>query len=341
VRVLGALILSDIGFQEFDNVTPPVRRYGEKAMKIKAIAVAVGAAALVLSAVSARADDYVYGTSVGIGSGNELVLTVQNAALNGGAPTTVYAPIAENPDTPLFNPFTGTLLTYSNSTSGWYTGLGFSSGAYNTNYVVGNYTFANGSGEPTNFALTDDYVAYDMSEAETAGGTPVNILGNGTTVLSATEDINTYDVLTASSETIALWDVNTPISEVVASDSTGAAEDAIYTDLDSGVGYGTQVYTAATSGLVGIGLNTAAVTDIQDVLTNGLGDADDQLTYIEVGTVDTTYNDVVFGIGHSDLTAETIGSSVPLPQPLMGGALLMSGLAASFWMARRRVTVKA
>jgi hypothetical protein len=311
-------------------------------MKIKAIAVAVGAAALVLSAVSARADDYVYGNSAGITSGNQLVLTVVNPTLNGGAPTLVVAPIAENPDTPLFNTFgPPVLLTYSNSASGWYTGLGFSSGAFNTNYVVGNYTFPGGSGEPTNFALTRDYVGYDLSDAAIPGGPAVNILGNGTVVLSATEDINTFDVLTGSSETIALWDVNTPISQVVASNSTGAAENAIYTDLGSGVGYGAQIYTAATTGLVGITLDTGAITDIQNVLTNGLADPSDQLTYIEQGTVDTTFNDVVFGIGHSDLTAQTIGSSVPAPQPLMGGALLMSGLAASFWMARRRVTVKA
>jgi hypothetical protein len=232
-----------------------------------------------------RADDYVYGSSSGFLSDNELVLTLANSQQ-------VTVPIAANP-----NGIIGTDF------AGWYTNMGFASGQYNDDYIVGN---SSASGQEANY---NSYVVYDLTKAST----PLTV---SEPVVSGYEAINTSQVMTTSSELVGLFDVTTPaystnpsIVTLNSYPSDPTEEAAIYTDLGTGNEYGSFNYVPADANTtVDIPLDASFLTDFN---------------------ADVAGSDQYFAIGHTDLTS--------IPEPASIGLLAVGGLSL---LARRRRAVK-
>ena len=179
--------------------------------------------------------------------------------------------------------------------AGWYDETGLHS-ASNPNYVAGILELISGPVEHRN------YFAF--------GG--IGSLAPGETISSATLNLTNPDCPTCGyispnpTETYTLWDVATDPFTLVLDSPSGPGGVAVYTDLGSGVSYGSRVMSAADNGtVVSIALNAAG------------------LAYI-FGNIETG---IVFG-GAMDTTA-------PIPEPttmlLLGSGLV--GLAA--WKRRQ------
>jgi hypothetical protein len=229
-----------------------------------------------------RADDYVYGSSSGFLSDNQLVLTLASSQQ-------VIVPIAANPNGILGTDF-----------SGWYTNMGFASGQFNDNYVVGN---SSASGQEANY---NSYIVYDLTKASAPLSSPV---------VSGYEAINTSQVVTNSSELVGLFDVSTPaystnpsIVTLNSYPSDPTEEAAIYTDLGSGNEYGSFNFVPADANTaIQIPLDAAFLSDVNNAITS---------------------SDQYFAIGHTDLTS--------VPEPASIGLLAVGGLSL---LARRRKAV--
>ena len=220
---------------------------------VKAIVGALAAATLVVSASSVRADDYVYGNSSGILSGNMLLLNYGSGF--------VPVPLGQYSIT-----LPGQLFPTINGDSGWFTGT-VEEGPGGDNYVTGN--------------------ASSVASGQIRSFLSFNTTGFAPGVLSAVAVLNTYSVLTTGTETVDLLggvnnifppgainsteDANYLLS--TEQNSTPAPSDiaAIYSALGTGPVYGSFGYTASTTGAIGIPLDASFLADINTALAAGNG----------------------------------------------------------------------
>jgi hypothetical protein len=272
------------------------------------LGVFAAAAVLILSAGTAKADNYVYGNSSGFLSGPLVSPPIGTDYL---ALTTAggveYAPLGFYSIT-----LPNQLVPTINGDSGWFTATA-EEGPGGDNYVTGNDS-----------SVASGHLRSFLS---------FNVTGLSSPVLSAALVLDTYSVLTAGTETVdflgGIDSVNggAPATSTTAADyvlateqneSPAAADIAnIYTALGTGPLYGSFGYTNADTGTSqAIGLDASFLADINSSLTNG---------------------NSLYTIGEDDVTP----AAVPLPSPLLGGAVLMAGLGLTRFVSRRRQSIAA
>jgi hypothetical protein len=282
------------------------------------LALWVVACAAMACAASARADNFVFGTSSGFSSqspppgiyngtpliGDQLILTMSDGS-------TEYAPLGTNS-------FFSTDFPLAPTTFGaWFSNTGVASGPANDDYIVGNLTQPN----LLNLVGIPDEAAGSFRSVLMYN---LNGVNKNLTVTGAVEFLNTFTIKTPGVETVNLYDVTTPVATVFSYPDPNAGGTAIYNDLGTGKLYGSYNYTAAMAGTYQpIPLSAAAIFDLNNVLA---------------GFVPSDFygdpNMLVFPIGHTDV------ASVPVPSALMAGAVLVAGLWVGRLGMRRLVAVR-
>jgi hypothetical protein len=130
---------------------------------------------------------------------------------------------------------------------GWWSAT-FANGDSNSNYFTGDIV---SSGPNTH----NNFFTFELPD-----------LG-GLSVVSASLDVIPYDTFTDTGrpfQTYVMYDVSTDATTLNANDGTNAA---IFTDLETGVSYGTHNFPIGfVGGYITIGLNAAAVADINAAL---------------------------------------------------------------------------
>jgi hypothetical protein len=220
---------------------------------VKGFLGAMAVAALIFSIRSARANDFVYGSSSG--------LTSAQAPPNGDFLALTYSDDTKDA-------LIGTSSFVSNDTpiilgdSGWFTST-TEEGPSGDNYVTGNISGSN----------FRSFLSFDIAD-----------LSSG--VLSATLVLDTYNVATSSTELVeflggvnnldgdgavdSTTDANSLLTIEESSTPSSAEIGSIYNALGTGPLYGSQIYTTADSGTqISIPLSSSFITDINTSLATG------------------------------------------------------------------------
>lgn len=185
----------------------------------------------------------------------------------------------------------------------------------------------------------DSYVAARVGFADTRSYFFFDLSGISGTVTGATLEVARYS--SSSGTTLGLFDVSTPVTQLIGNRQPFASNAAIHTDLGSGVSYGQYTIGAGTTAdILSFNLNAAAVADINAKVDNGwfaIGAAvsnpfsqgktmfNQFAPYSEPGLTDGVRN----GIQRLVLTV------APIPEPSTY-ALMLAGLTVVAWVARRR-----
>jgi hypothetical protein len=181
--------------------------------------------------------------------------------------------------------------------TGWYNSSGFH-GASNPDYIVGLC----GSSDSCNGGdtVTNNFLVFSVPAGQYTSATISAYLPNPGLITAGTSAF----YCACSSLTYQLWDVSTPIGELVASQS-GRTD--IYNDLGSGVLFGSVVITPGEQGTqILISLNAAGLASVNAAAGNE------------------------WAVGGSIFGAET---TTPEPGTI---TMLLSGLGAGFGVLRRR-----
>ncbi len=204
-----------------------------------------------------------------------------------------------------------TVITLDAVDRGWYTEAG-SHSPTNLNYVVGDISLTDGD--------RHNFFVFDLS------GVTDNILS---ATLSLVNPANGY-VSGDSSETYDLYDVTTSTATLTA----GTAGIAGYTDLGSGVTYGSYTATAGDNGTtVLITLNSAAIAALD--AAGGLFAVGGTLAT----TLDVTDNtEQFFGFTSADVLTDTqlILTTATVPEPSSLALLGIGSLSLFGYRFRRR-----